>query len=314
MLITSSAIMYSTHRDVGNAMMLAEQTSAKNVLELAELHIRVSYDRIINEKVGLLSSLKTEMKRDLQIAQSVINSYGALNNKTRLNKNLVYESLIAWLKSIPVDEKYFFIADQKGNVIAANNSLIEGGSLGEVQDLKGQKLSSLMKPGSLSFDGASSIFEWSSSEGEEKKNYLAFFLPVEGWSWTIGVLVNFDDIEVQSQQKMDEIIDDLSQSLQQIKVAASGFAFLFNGSKEVLIAPPDLPLLPDVNTGQLDWQQSPLLDRIIEGHKQSAAFISYEGSFTGGREVEVFISYFKAFDWYLAVVVPVAEIAGPGRD
>ena len=314
MLVTSSAIMYFTHRDVGNAMLVAEQSSARNVLGLAQLHISASYDRIINEKVGLLGELKSEMRNTLFLVQSVVNSYAGLNNRNEGDQEVILDSLINWIRSMAIDKKYLFIADSQGNVLAANNPIIEGGSLGQIKDLKGLELSKVMRPSNLPKDGASSIFEWSSSEGEEKKNYLAFFLPVEGWSWTIGVLVNFDDIEVQSQQKMDEIIDDLSQSLQQIKVAASGFAFLFNGSKEVLIAPPDLPLLPDVNTGQLDWQQSPLLDRIIEGHKQSASFISYEGSFTGGREVQVFISYFKAFDWYLAVVVPVAEIAGPGRD
>ena len=314
MLVTSSAIMYFTHRDVGNAMMVAEQASAKNVLELAELHIRASYDRIISEKVGLLGELKAEMQSDLFIAQSVVNSYGSLKEQPNLNENLVFESLIKWLRLLPIDDKYLFITDEEGTVIAANDSSIEGNSLGEIQDLKGQSLSNLIRPGTLSSRGETSIFEWSSNENEEKKNYLAFFLPVEGWSWTIGVLVNFDDIEVQSQQKMDEIIEDLSQSLKQIKVAASGFAFLFNGDKQVLISPPDLPLLPDVNTGQLDWQQSPLLDRIKEGYQQGDSYISYKGSFTGGREVQVFISYFKAFDWYLAVVVPVDEIAGPGRD
>ena len=45
MVVTGAAVMYFTHRQVGEAMSKAEERSARNILELTELTIRGGYNR-----------------------------------------------------------------------------------------------------------------------------------------------------------------------------------------------------------------------------------------------------------------------------
>jgi signal transduction histidine kinase/DNA-binding NarL/FixJ family response regulator len=313
MVVTSAAVMYFTQKDVSDSMMLAEQNSARNVLELTELNIRSSYNRSLNEKVALIQDMKKDMNRTLRLIQSVMDGYYHSQNQTDAAREEVIASILEWARSVDLGQKYLVVLDEEGVVLSSNNPAIAGTYLGNIRDLKGQLLSNLLSHENLSEQGDTSLFSLALAPEDKPQNFMAYFLPIEGWNLRMGVLLNFDQVEASSQAKMQSVLDDLSDSLQQIKVAQSGFTFLFDKDKNILIEPPEQPVMLDVNTTQLDWQQSPLLDRIIEQHEQGQDLLEYQGAFSGGRKVQVFFSYFDSFQWYLAVVVPNEEIKAPGN-
>jgi signal transduction histidine kinase/DNA-binding response OmpR family regulator len=312
MVVTSAAVMYFTQKDVSDAMMLAEQNSARNVLALTELNIRSSYNRSLNEKVMLIQDMKKDMNRSLRLIQSVMNGYYRNQNKTEAARTEVIESILGWARSVDLGQKHLVVLDEQGLVLSSNSPLLDGKNLGEIRDLKGQLLSNILSQDNLSEQGDTSLFTLALSSEVEAQNFMAYFLPIDGWGLRMGVLLNFDEVEASSQAKMQSVLDDLKDSLRQIKVAKSGFAFLFDKDMNILIEPPEQPLMLDVNTTQLDWQQSPLLSRIIEAHGEGKDLLEYQGAFSGGRNVQVFFSYFESFQWYLAVIVPNEEITAPG--
>jgi signal transduction histidine kinase/CheY-like chemotaxis protein/HPt (histidine-containing phosphotransfer) domain-containing protein len=314
LVITSVATLYFTQRDVGSAMLRAEQSSAENVLQLADLNIRASYDQLISDKIELLTQLKAEMVQTANMSNSVLREFMLLNRENRLSKEETQQRAKSWLCNIDYPSGDIFLFDHNGTILASSQAELDGGTITDIRDVKGRLIYQAMRDDELGPRGDTAIFSWQKQGQTTPSQFMGQFLPVNGWPWTLAVIVNFDNVEQKSQRKMDSIIATLTQTFTKIQIAKTGYAFLFDGDKEILIAPSGDSL--DKFKDQSGWlpRYSAVLDNIIAANDKKESAISYNDPFSGDREVEVFISYFKAFDWYLGVVVPIAEIKAPGKD
>ncbi|MCV6613206.1 MAG: cache domain-containing protein [Amphritea sp.] len=313
LLMASAGTFYFTQRDVGSAMLRAEQSSAENVLHLADLNIRRSYDQLINEKVELLSQLKREMVHTSGMANSIIHEFILLNSYGRLEQQEAQERAKSWLRKVRFDDGELLLFDRDGVVLAHSRGELEGSSIANIEDVKGRKLYLAMRDDHLSLQGDTGIFLWQKAGQTTHSKYMGHFRPVVGWPWTLAVVVNFDNVEQESQRKMEAIIASLSDSFARIQIAETGYAFIFNGDKSILIPPPGMNLTRVAAEGGLSDSGQAVLNRIIEAKAADELAIDYIDPFSGNQKVQTFISYFKAFDWYLGVVVPSAEIAAPGN-
>ncbi|ABM05016.1 Hpt sensor hybrid histidine kinase [Psychromonas ingrahamii 37] len=320
LVITSAATLYFTQRDVGSAMLRAEQSSAENVLQLAELNIRSSYDQLISDKIELLTQLKKEMVQTAKVSNSVLHEFMLLSQGGRLSKEEAQQRAKRWLSKVDYPSGDIFLFDHKGTILSSSQSKLNGVAITDIRDVKGRLIYDAMRDDQLEPRGDTAIFSWQKPWQTKPSQFMGQFLPVNGWSWTLAVVVNFDNVEQESQRKMDSIIATLTQTFTKIQIAKTGYAFLFDGDKKILIAPPEDNL---DNLDNLDkfkdtsgWlpRYSSVLDKIIAVNGKNKSAISYNDPFSGDREVEVFTSYFKAFDWYLGVVVPMAEIKAPGKN
>jgi len=311
--MTSVVTFYFTQRDVGSAMLRAEQSSAENVLQLAELNIRGSYDQLISEKIELLTQLKAEMVHTARISNSVLREFMLLNRDSSLSEEETQQRAKSWLRKVDYANGELFLFDHNGTILAGSKSGLAGGAITDIRDVKGRILYQAMRDDQLRPRGDTAIFSWQKPGQATQSKFMGQFLPVNGWPWTLAVIVNFDNVEQESQRKMKGIIATLTQTFTKIQIAKTGYAFLFNGDKEILISPPGVSL--DKIKDQSGWlpRYSAVLDNIVSSNGRKESAISYNDPFSGDRNVEVFISYFKAFDWYLGVVVPVAEIEAPGK-
>ncbi|MFT6926718.1 MAG: signal transduction histidine kinase/CheY-like chemotaxis protein [Psychromonas sp.] len=314
LVITSMGTLYFTQRDVGSAMLRAEQSSAENVLQLVELNIRANYDQLISDKIELLTQLKAEMVHTAKMSNSVLREFMLLNRDTNFSEKETQQKAKNWLRKIDYPRGEFFLFNHDGTVLAASKPELYGKTITDIRDVKGRLLYQAMRDDQLRPQGDTAIFSWQQPGQVKSSQFLGQFLPVDGWPWTLAVIVNFDNVEQESQRKMDSIIATLTQTFTKIQIAKTGYAFLFNGDKKILIASPEDSFDPIGDPSRSLPKYSIALDKIISANGKNESAISYNDPFSGDREVEVFISYFKAFDWYLGVVVPVEEIKAPGKN
>jgi len=312
MTVTAIAILYFTHRDVGRSMMQAEKASAQNVLQLVDLHVRGGYKRLTYEKIEILLRLETELKHYSAMSASVLNNYIKLIDSGNLSKQEAQAVALDWLRTGHVDKGELFIFGRDGTIIAHPDPALEGTSIAGLHDFKGRRLGDVMQDDVLKASGAKSVFSWHKPGQASSRNYMGFFLPIADWQWTLATIVDFDDIEAESQQKLEAIIDGLRTTFANIQVADTGYAFLFRGDKKMLISPPSLTTSGEAGVGS--QERNMLLDQLMRNYKGGQRSVRYNDPFSReAPEVEVFISYFKAFDWYLAVVAPVHEIQAPAK-
>ncbi|MBN1008456.1 ATP-binding protein [Amphritea pacifica] len=313
LLCTAAGVMYFTQRDVGQAMLVAEQKSARNVLQLADMNIRAGYEQLISEKVDILSKIKADMRQLTRLGQTVLDSYAAVSAQGLLSEEAAKQVARQWLADVDFNNGDLILFAPDGVIVGSTDPKLTDTSIAGLRDLKGRQLHQAMRFDQLPPDGDSGIFFWHKPGEPEGGRYMGYFLPLANWGWTMGIIVSFADVEEESQKQMNRIVDTLRLTFNKLQVAETGYAMLFRGDREILIEPPSQRLSDTITTDDLDWNKAGVLEQIISAYQRGESSISHHSAFTGGREVQIYFSYFKAFDWYSAVVVPVSEIAAPGR-
>ncbi len=312
LVVTATSIMYFTQRDVGKTMFDAQQKSARNVLELVRLNIRGGYNRLIADKIGILNRMKADLKYIGHINHSVIQEFQLLASQQGAGDALAKERAISWLSNGSYEQVDVFVFDTRGKIVGFSNANNTFEDFGSVYDIKSRRLVEVMNSTQLGEDGDMAVFQWQSG-AEQSVKKLAYFIPVAEWGWTIAVAIDFDNIEAESELVLENIIKLLEKTFGKIKIASTGYAFLFSGEGEILIAPPGVDAVEfssvlNANTGNL------IVDDLKSAYMNEVESIRYPDPYSENSEmVEAHVSYFKAFDWYFAVAVPVVEIEAPGK-
>jgi len=313
MASTAAGIMYFTHRDVGKAMLASERASSQNILRLVELNIKGGYEKLLSEKFDLVVSSRKRLKEVLSLSVSVLDANAKLVDDGLLAREEAKRRSLNWIKSAHAQKGNLFVFDQTGIIISHPDSSFEGRSMTALMDIKDRKIHEVMREDVLNSGGDFAVFYWKDSNGAARRKKLGFFAPFHRWKWTLCAILDFEDIEAQAQKKMDKIIEVLKSTFENIQIAKTGYAFLFNGNGDMLIPPKnpadaDYKTLLNIQTGNL------LLDDLKMTAQKDAVPIHYAiASSEGSFAIEAKVIYFKAFDWYLAVAVPVQEIHEPAN-
>ncbi|WP_245555313.1 cache domain-containing protein [Hahella ganghwensis] len=323
MSIAALSILYFTNRDVGRAMLQAEESSAQNVLKLVELNIRAGYDRLTGEKIEILSRLQTDLHNISQYTQSAFEAYVGQYKSGHLERDEALDISLEWLRKVQFGEVEVFVFDRNGTIVAHPNPSVESTTISSLSDFKGRVVYQAMRDDILDKRGDKAIFNWRKPGSERESRHIGYFLPLPHWELTLVAMVDFEYVEAQSFREMTAIIDSLRKTFPDISVANTGYAFLFDGDGKVLVPPPTLDKGNSI-TSSLNQPQQQLLDDLIREVSSkdppSQAVYRYIDPFAlqnrpeDDRQVVAYVSYFKPFDWYQTVVVPVHEIATPGQN
>jgi len=300
-----------TQRDVGAAILSAEEGSAQNVLHLVNLNIEAGYNRLISEKLDLLSRVEQELRRIATLSASTVGQYARLASTGLLTRNAAQGLAISWLTSLHLENRNLFAFDEQGTLLTTSNADLFATTIREVSDLKGRKIIDVMNAAVVSPQGDTAVIRLNPPSAKTQKKYLAFFLPLEEWNWTLAIAVDIDDIEAESHLKLQSILDTLRKNMAKLSIARTGYAYLFNGTNELLIEPPVAaeasPSRPPQQTDLTDF-----LSRIASDYRDGHHVITYPDPFRANQQtVRAYVSYFKAFDWYLVVAVPISEMEEP---
>lgn len=312
MVATAATIIFYTKRDVSVAMMEAERTATQNMLNLISLNIQGGYNRLVNEKIEIFSILDKEIQNISSMAVSTINGYSRLSESGIISHEEARTRFLKWLQSVPLNKKELFVFGEDGVVLGHSNPKSVGMSMAKIKDVKRRSLNKTMRYDALEESGDWAVFSEGGAWDLQATRKKGLFVPVPEWKWTLGVAVNFQQIESESKVKMENIIKNLDDTFSNIKIYESGFVCIFNGKKEILIAPKSKSLqgfenIVNAYTGNL------LMDDLMTAyHAKKSMRYKNEGDIELS-EIEVQIAYFKAFDWYTIVAVPVHEIQEPAK-
>ena len=313
MASTAAGIIYFAHRDVGKAILASERASSQNILRLVELNIKGGYNKLLSEKFDLAVSSTRQLREVATLSVSVLDANARLAEDGPLSREEARRQTLSWIKSAHAQNGNLFIFDRNGTIISHPDSALEGLSMTALKDIKDRKIHEVMREDVLNSGGDFAVFYWKDSNGAARRKKLGFFAPFHRWKWTVCAMLDFVDIEAQAQKKMDKIIEVLKSTFEHIQIAKTGYAFLFNGNGDMLIPPKnpvdaDYKTLLNIETGNL------LLDDLKMTAQKDDGSIQYAvASSVGSLVMEAKVSYFKAFDWYIAVAVPVQEIHEPAN-
>lgn len=303
--ITAATIMYATHTDMRKAMLDAEVASARNVLQLIDLNINAAYNQLIADKIEILSRLQNELHTISLLSVSVMDRFYDLEKSGKLDITQAQQQALSWVRTSRFEKERLFIFNKDGLILAYPNQELEGISIQNLKDLKGRNIATLFQD--TESRGQIAVYNWKNSQSDLERKNMGYFAPVDPWGWTIGVTLDFEDIEAESQKKLDNIIDSIAKTLSNLKIVNHGYAFIFDGQNKLVVEPPSHV----VNNEQIIHSElNTFFHKLKYKARPTDNSLRYKDIFNN-KPMEAHISYFKAFDWYIVVAVPVDEIEAP---
>ncbi len=313
MTITGLVIVFYTSRDVERTILKAEKSLAQNVLQLVDLNIQAGYNKLLYDKFDMIMVLKERLKQISNLCISVFETNENYSQQGIFNQETAKKHSLQWVETIRFQKGDVFVFNENYRIIAHPNPKIVGISIESLKDIKGRKISSIMNKKKMKYSGESAVFYWADLDESLKEKKLGFFIQFPKWKWTVCAEIDFEQIEAESQKKMEKIIKVLNKTFDKIEISTTGYAFLFQGDGKLLIHPQKKD---DINFAELKNRLTGnfLLEDLKNAASQSENSIRYiETVYHGYQEIETHISYFKAFDWYFGIAVPVDEIRMPAR-
>ena len=313
MTITGLVIVFYTSRDVEKTILQAEKSLAQNVLQLVDLNIQAGYNKLLYDKFDMIMVLKERLKGIADLCISVFEMNERLFHQGIFSEEQAKKHSLRWVKSVRIQKGDVFVFNENYQIIAHPNLKMEGISIESLKDIKGRQIAKIIDKKKLKYNGESAVFHWANVENSINEKKLGFFIQFPGWNWTLCAEIDFEQIEAESQKKMEKIIKVLRKTFDKIEISENGYAFLFRGDGNLLIHPHGKK---DLNYNDLKNQLTG--NSLLEDLKNSALqadnsvrFMEYTPK--GYVEIEAHLSYFRAFDWYFGVAVQVEEIRLPAK-
>lgn len=306
----------------------SELHHARNLLKMAAVHIENQYESYLFYKDALLQERKNELKNLIEIAYNLIETeYIAGKNS---DPGLAMKKAADSVKALRYDQKtgYFWINTAEhpaaklimhptmphldGKYVEKDDPLFNTAGGGN-QNLFSMFVDVCNKNGAGFVD-----YLWPKpvnnglTESQPKLSYVKLFQP---WNWIVGTGLYIDDIERDSQKRIDAIISELRKAFSKIVIAENSYLFMFNNKYDMLVH----PLYEGKNLIEMKnpMTEVRILDEMMAAAKSNDQTLSYHWNKpTDPRPGFVyfkraFVHHFEPLNWYIVASVYEDELTAP---
>jgi phosphoserine phosphatase RsbU/P len=318
LIISSIAMMLLTGYEVKRTTRNSSGEAARNQLYLVKLNIENEYKSILYHKEYALLRYKEQLKNVVGLITSHIDEYYGLFKAGILSeeqaKHLAAESVRRFKFG---NNDYFFIYDMKGLNISHPDPNLYRHDLSQFRDVKGKyAVRDFIETAKKEGKGFCSF--WYIRLGEktpvEKLSYVVHY---KNWDWVIGTGVYIDDIEKDTNQKIASVLKDLDDTFKRITIGKTGYFYLFNKDKTMLLH----PNLANKNIADMKGSVRGINhfdDLIAASDKPDVPLIylwdkppEHINDFRFLKES--YVDYFAPLGWYIASSVYQDEMYAPAR-
>ncbi len=315
MALVAGTIIFFTERDVEKAMFESERRSAGNVLDLVELNVRGRYKNLLQDRLAAIGALKQQLSNMSEIVTSGMDEFHAMAKAGRLSEKQAKARALEWISRLRYDEhSYFFVFDANGMARAYPDASLLGRSLSAFSDVKGRVVVEAMYEDAKRYGSAVATYHWKRLGSDDFIKRFGMFTYYEPWDLVVAATMDVEGLEEKEQAKLGKIVEVLRETAPRIKVAQSGYVFIFDGTGRPLVH----PQLESTDFAALEngLSHRPLVEDLVEAAgRDENRTVLYRPAFASGRGrvQEINVTYFKTLDWYIAVAAYVDEIQAPAK-
>lgn len=296
-------------------LVLSYEKNAENLLEATYNHLITQHQSILFHTENTLKYRKIELKTNVNLVMSIINSYQHEYEVGTLTLNEAKQRSIDRIKSIRFLEGvgYFWINDTgtpfPKMIMHPTLSELDGlilddkifnNALGRDENLFKVFVDITKAHGEGYVD-----YLWPKptttglSEIQPKISYVKIYKP---WNWIIGTGVYIDDIEKEVQNRLDNVIKELNDTIPRLKVGDNGYFYIFDTNSDVLVHPylkgKNIKDLKNPETGKV------LVTELMNASKTESKSITYlwdKPDYEGKYKFEktVFVDFYEPLGWYI---------------
>jgi PAS domain S-box-containing protein len=317
-VITTAFSLWMTRSEVDSAMTGAEQESAKNALNLAMLHIESEYAGLLADKAAMIEAHKKRLKDVVGVQAANIRNLYRQVEASGGDAEAVRQRFLQDLTKIRFgNDGYFWVADYHARNLAHPDPNVMGSDFSAIRDIKGDRFVPAMVALARTQGAGFYSYWWRRLGRKGPSEKISYVTSIPELRWVIGAGVYMDDIEQETGRRFDAFLDDLRRTLARIRVAKTGYLYIFDGNKKMLVHPVlagrDVSQLKNPATGNF------MIDDLIAASKHPDVPFEYPWDLPADpghyRYPKIsYVLHFKPLDWYVASSVYKQEMEAPASD
>ncbi|MCB9482329.1 MAG: SpoIIE family protein phosphatase [Desulfobacteraceae bacterium] len=284
-LVTTGSTIFFTGKDVKKSVFENETKNTENIKNIIRINVEGKYKNLLLDKWDAVLNKKNQIKNESIIIEKTVN---ALYNPDLKNTQTVFN----WIKNLEISSE-IFIADKSNQIIFSTSKQNLNSNLENITDVKSRSLSKSINSKNSSFEKFC-VFSWQKNESKK----IGYFSRFENIGWILGVTADISEIEKETDEKINQILDVLRDNFSKIKIAESGSVFLFNSKNDILIYPSNINN-EDLSVG------------LLNNLKDNLTKDSYKKIIINDETYSFYSSRIKALDWYISFFVPEKELKKP---
>ncbi|MFI0400217.1 MAG: cache domain-containing protein [Thiolinea sp.] len=288
----------------------ASRTALNNVFELATR----MYANVEDYQAQTLKSHQQQLKVAVSVTESyLVGVHQAIEQQPNTREQALTQAYET-IRSFSYGNKdYIWIADYQGKMLSHPDPRFHGQNMQATVDEAGNPI----VPNLVRFairDGAGFYeYQWQRPAGAQALDKYSYVKNYPEWGLVIGAGVFLDDLEKEIQQRKDRAINELRKALQEIKVAKTGYLFIFDAHNQMLIH-------PNANIDRTDIAEliNPLSQNKIADDLKRVADTGSELHYLWDKpddpgnyvyEKLSLVRHLQGFDWYICSTVYLDELS-----
>lgn len=325
--LTALAISFFAQRGIEQTISSATEHHARDLMNTVLLNVEMEYESLLFHKTRTLARRKSELKNIITLAFAYIDEYHQKLADGLLSEQAAQQAAINAIRKLRYDDGvgYIWINDLgtpiPRMIMHPTHPELDGEILNDPafnsEQGTGKNLFVASVDACVSNGEGYIDYHWPkpTNEGltaqQPKISYVRLF---KEWGWVLGTGVYIDDIEEETQIRLNAIIDELNRTFSRVHVAETGYMAVFDGNKQMLIHP---TLAGTRFVGHINPDSgNTLADDLIKAAKQPEIPFDYtwdrpehKGEFRFAKRA--YISYFEPLDWYIISTMYIDEIEQP---
>lgn len=328
-LLTVLSITFLAQSSVEKAVFKAEEQHAVDLLKSVLLGVHNEWESLNFHKKTTLEMRKSEIKSITTIAISQISRSHAQYKQGVLSKEQAKQQAIGDIRGMRYDGHvgYLWINNLEKPIpkilMHPISPELEGVILDQPKYFSALGMSKHVLVAMADIcrkDGEGNLdYLWPKpttngiTDDQPKISYVRLF---KEWGWVVGTGVYVDDIQAEVDRRLNAIIKELEKTFSQLRIAETGYLFLFNGKKEMIIHPnisgKAFASMINPDSGK------PLVDELIKASEHPMEPFDYTWDKPGYEKdyrfkKRAYISCYKPLDWYIGSSVYMEELKYPRK-
>ncbi len=305
---TAAIYAFSVPYLKGLVYSLEERAVLTNLNNVHEL-VRANHLAIEAYKQAVLDAHKRQLKNITLFEEAYIkNKYEEFRRGLLAEEEAKASALEELRRFRYGNDNYVWVADLSGRFLAHPDPEMDGKDFSEVRDVFGNYVLTPLIEKVLANDEGYHSYWWQRLGEDVPAEQLIYARIFPQWGWVIGTGVYLDDLEAEVIIRKEKMIDELRQILLPIRIARTGYMYIFDAWKNIIIHPD--AALENTNMGEtIDPATGrPLAEELMAAATTPSHTLHYlwdrpgdPGNFAYGK-ID-WVKYVDGFNWYIVASV-----------
>lgn len=293
----------------------ASRTILDNVFEMAsKMAGRLDETRDIT-----LKSFEGQLRSAVSLAAAMIEAVEARRAAGEIDEADVARLLWEPLRTVKWGNgDYIWVSDHSAHILSHPDPRWHGHDVSEIKDEAGENVIPRVIEIARKQGEGSTIYDWMRIGATKPSRKISYFRDLPKLGIVVGAGAWLDDIDAEVARRRVRAIDDMRRALHEIRIARTGYAYVFDAGNNMIIHP-NANIEGTEFTHRSDPKSgAPIADELkaVADTDRPLHYMWDKPTDPGNYVYEKisWVRHFKEFDWYIASSVYVEELKSSSQE